>query len=614
LFRFLPQIDQPEDLQVSGPSRDARWWSVALCVFVCEIISTLVNNQSYKLDGASLVWLPNGIVIGALVSSSRRRWPALLGVSFAVDFLVNEYVGGSVITSMTFGVFNSVEAVVGASLLYRFLYPRARLTDWRQMRAFLVYGVMIAPAIASCFASLYLYVHHGTAFSKSWRFWYAADLLGVATATPLYLSYHHDRFFTGRSRRELAVLFTVLCLVCVVVFGFSSYPALWLVLLVLIVLGVRGGYTASALGLLIVIAIGGYFTIIGRGPLGTTIGHSLGSRMFVFQGFTAVSMVALYLTEVVVASNRTTQTALRKSESRYRSLADELEVRVEERTLDLQREIAEREAIQQDLVHAKMLAEDANHAKSAFLANMSHELRTPLNAILGYSEMLEDDATEEGRDHVAEDLRRIQRAGLHLLNIINDVLDLAKIESGKIEVFPKKVEVSSVVTDLVGTIEPLAAENRNRLHIEVEDPATFIEVDPVKFKQCLLNLLSNACKFTKDGTVTLKVYSSDEGFAPEMRWEVQDTGIGISRADQQRLFRPFTQVDNTFTRRHDGTGLGLAISQRLIRIMGGEISVTSEAGKGSTFTLSLPGKLVNPSASAVSTPVQNPVFVAGVDA
>ncbi|SEG52261.1 Signal transduction histidine kinase [Bryocella elongata] len=613
MFGIFPQIDPPEASQASGPPRDARIWLVALCVLVCEVISTLVNNQSYKLDGASLVWLPNGIVMGALVSSRRKQWPALLGIGFVIDLMVNEIVGGPLITALTFALFNSIECFVGAVMLYRFLYPRARLTDWHQMRAFLLYGVMIAPAIASCLASLYLYVHHGIAFSKSWRFWYAADLLGLATATPLYLSYHHDRLFTGRSRRELTVLFVALCLVCVVVFDFSTYPTLWLVLLVLMLLGVRGGYTASALGLLLVIAIGGYFTIIGRGPLGTSISHSLGSRMFIFQAFTAVTMVVLYLTEVAVASNRAAQAALRKSEARYRSLADELELRVEERTLDLQHEITEREAVQNDLVHAKILAEEANHAKSAFLANMSHELRTPLNAILGYSEMLEDDAAEEGRMHVVEDLRRVQRAGHHLLHIINDVLDLAKIESGKIDVFPKKVEVSSIVTDLVGTIEPLAAANSNELRIEVESPAAIIEIDAVKFKQCLLNLLSNACKFTRDGTVILRIRASNDPALPGMNWEVQDSGIGISKADQLRLFRPFTQVDNTFTRRHDGTGLGLAISQRLIRIMGGDITVISEVGKGSTFTLHLPERLVNPATPAPS-PVKHPVFATEVDA
>jgi signal transduction histidine kinase len=612
LFGFLPQIDPPESTETSGAPRDAQLWLVALCVFVCEVISTLVNNQSYKLGGASLVWLPNGIVIGALVSSRRSRWPALLGMLFAIDATVNEFLGGPLITSLTFAIFNTIECMVATVLLYRFVYPRARLTDWRQMRAFLFYAVMVAPGVASCLASLYLYVHDGVPITKSWRFWYAADLLGIATAAPLYLSYHHDRFHFRRSRHELTLLFAALGAVCVVVFGLSSYPSLWVVLLVLLLLGVRGGYTASALGLLMVIAIGGYMTIIGRGALGASTGHPLGQRMFAFQVFTAVAMVALYLTEVAVASNRAAQAAVRQSESRYRSLADELEARVEDRTIDLQREIAEREAIQQDLVHAKLLAEEANHAKSAFLANMSHELRTPLNAILGYSEMLEDDAAEEGRPAVVEDLRRIQRSGHHLLSIINDVLDLAKIESGRIEVFPKKVEVSSIVTDLVGTISPLAEENRNELRIEVDLPDAIVEIDPVKFKQCVLNLLSNACKFTKDGVVTLCVRPSEDPEVPGLHWEVQDTGIGISKSDQQRLFRPFTQVDNTFTRRHDGTGLGLVISQRLIRLMGGEISLVSEAGMGSTFTLFLPQRLVNP--IATSDHVPGPVFVTGANA
>lgn len=279
---------------------------------------------------------------------------------------------------------------------------------------------------------------------------------------------------------------------------------------------------------------------------------------------------------------------------------DELELRVEERTQSLRMEIAERKAVEQSLVNAKLAAEAANAAKSGFLANMSHELRTPLNAILGYSEMLVEDARAAGNVSAEDDLERILFAGRHLLDLVNDVLDISKIEAGALQLHLETVHTDDLTKELVATVEPLARKNGNRLELHVKGGG-FIRVDVMKFRQSLLNLLGNACKFTTNGVVSLTVAQTVQGERELLRWDVRDTGIGISEEDMKKLFQPFSQVDFSSTRRHGGTGLGLAISQKLCSMMGGSITITSIVGIGSTFSVHMPAvpqRLIAPCSAA----------------
>jgi len=235
----------------------------------------------------------------------------------------------------------------------------------------------------------------------------------------------------------------------------------------------------------------------------------------------------------------------------------------------------------------RQLAEASEH-KSQFLASMSHELRTPLNAIIGLTEMMVANAARFGTEKALEPLRRVNAAGTHLLSLINEILDLSKIEAGKLELNPEPVNLARLIDEVIGTAGQLAEKNKSRLVVEAQENVGALTADPIRLKQILLNLLSNACKFTKEGEVTLRVRKVADG-REWVELAVADTGIGMTAEQQAKLFQDFTQADSLTSRRYGGTGLGLAISRKLARMMGGDVTVTSEPGKGSVFTVRLPG-------------------------
>jgi signal transduction histidine kinase len=240
----------------------------------------------------------------------------------------------------------------------------------------------------------------------------------------------------------------------------------------------------------------------------------------------------------------------------------------------------------------QQLAEASQH-KSQFVASMSHELRTPLNAIIGLTEMMVTNAPRFGTEKAAEPLRRVHRAGTHLLGLINQVLDLSKIEAGKLELNPESVNLAPLIDEVVGTARQLAEQNKNRLVVEAQEKLGALTVDPMRLRQILLNLLSNACKFTTRGEVRLRVRKAVDG-RTWIEFAVADTGIGMTPEQQAKLFAEFTQADSSTAQRYGGTGLGLAITRKLARMMGGDVTVASEPGKGSVFTVRLPGRLGDP--------------------
>jgi signal transduction histidine kinase len=274
------------------------------------------------------------------------------------------------------------------------------------------------------------------------------------------------------------------------------------------------------------------------------------------------------------------------------------------------------EELEETLVHlqqmqaitesAKQAAEAASLTKSQFLANMSHELRTPLNAIIGYSEMLVEEAIDAGQQHTISDLGKIQSAGKHLLCLIDDVLDLSKIESGKMELYSEAFNVHQLIEQVTDTLAPACQKNNNQLVFSCDPAIECMWSDLTKIRQSLVNLLSNACKFTQNGRIQLTVTreldrnpDDDTDIIVMICFEVRDTGIGIKPEKMYKLFQPFSQADSSTTRKYGGTGLGLAITREFVTMMGGTISVDSVVDVGTTFIMRLPQAIasITPTAS-----------------
>jgi len=255
------------------------------------------------------------------------------------------------------------------------------------------------------------------------------------------------------------------------------------------------------------------------------------------------------------------------------------------------------------LAEARDVADQANRTKSTFLANMSHELRTPLNAIIGYSEILQEDVADLGQQSLVADLKKIEGAGRHLLGLINDILDLSKVEAGRMDIFIEDVDIVPLLEEVRAIIVPMAKKNGNAVEFRMAENLGTMRTDRTKLKQSLLNILSNASKFTQNGELTLLAerFETDQ---PTVRFAISDTGIGMTEAQLGRLFQVFSQADASTTKKYGGTGLGLAITRNFCQLLGGDVTVVSEPGEGSTFTITLPDRTITPThveASSVST-------------
>ena len=346
--------------------------------------------------------------------------------------------------------------------------------------------------------------------------------------------------------------------------------------------GVRFGL--KGLGVLVFgVLVGGWYN-----------GFNVSSETSPVATVVSVAGLAVYTTIFGLHSHNQSKRAVR---SRKELIEQRVQVEEQNRVIEAARSAAEesRRAAEE----AKEAATQASLAKSAFLANMSHELRTPLNAIIGYSEMLGEEAEELGNEQFKEDLQRIQTAAKHLLGLINSVLDLSKIEAGKMALFLETLDVEQLANEVAVTAAPLVHNKGNQLVLTVEPDVGTLKGDATKLRQILLNLLSNASKFTENGTITLAIRR--DPWRPQwLELIVRDTGIGMDASALSKVFEPFTQADGATTRKYGGTGLGLTICRRFTQMMGGDISVKSEPGQGSTFTVRLPTEVWNEDGEATS--------------
>jgi PAS domain S-box-containing protein len=293
------------------------------------------------------------------------------------------------------------------------------------------------------------------------------------------------------------------------------------------------------------------------------------------------------------------------SETHMQHRSDGRWIRVDERrtssggVVAIYADITELKRHEAELAAARDAADEANRTKSSFLANMSHELRTPLNAIIGYSEILQEDAAESGDKGSIGDLKKIESAGRHLLGLINNILDLSKIEAGKMDVFIESIDIQALLEEVLSIVKPLADKSENVIKLVYPDDIGSFRSDQTKVKQCLLNLLSNASKFTSKGTLTLTVAREDDS---QVRFRVSDTGIGMTKEQIGRLFQAFSQSEASTPKRFGGTGLGLAITKHFCTMLGGDVTVESTPGTGSTFTISLPDQKVAPATMEAPMP------------
>ncbi len=324
-------------------------------------------------------------------------------------------------------------------------------------------------------------------------------------------------------------------------------------------------------------------------------GDVLGTTALAALGFAGVAMIILRFTgalgELAEAARSlgsgTHDRPIQLSQGGIREF-DDLAHALERSRQQLIDHLAERTAHEHALEGALDAAEEATKAKSEFLANMSHELRTPMNAIIGYSEMLVEDLTDAGEDEAVADLGHIHAAARHLLGLINDILDIAKIEAGKMELFIERFDVSEVVREVASTVRPLIDKNGNTLVIDIHEDVGGMRSDMVKVRQTLFNLLSNAAKFTKEGTIQLSVTTAADAQTPTLCFRVRDDGIGMTPDQVSKVFESFTQADGSTQRRYGGTGLGLTLTRHLVAMMGGIIDVESASGEGACFTVTLP--------------------------
>ena len=527
----------------------------------------------------TLVWPPSGVAVAAMLIGGRRVWP---GVALGA-FAANATSGAPISIALFTAIGNPLEALIAATLLGRARNFDRRLERVRDVIALTVFGALIAPMVGSSIGVaglLFAGVVQPAGAGAAWLTWWGGDALGVLLVAPLILAWFARPPGRAPIRRvlEATALVAITGIAVFVVFGGLlpsgvATPLVYAAFPLLIWAALSFEQRGAATGAVVISALAVWWTSHGAGPFAReTLGLSL-AHVNAFMGVAA--MTSLVLAAIV----------------RERRRADT------ERSESLVRErLARRDA------------ESASHAKSDFLAVMSHELRTPLNAIIGYASLLADGVTGPLSDAQAVQLGRVKASATHLLALIEQILSLSRIEARQEDVRLEPIDARTLVVEAAELVEPLIASKGLTLDVDAPADACRLDTDVTKVRQILLNLLTNAAKFTDHGTIGCRV-SAEPAIVV---FEVGDTGRGIPPDDLARVFEPFWQGD-AGRARPEGAGLGLSVSRRLARLLGGDITVRSTPGRGSTFTLSLPRATPNDEAPVPAAAVVAPQLTTAVE-
>jgi len=532
-----------------------------------------------KAEGVAVFWPAAGVAAGVLIALGPRARLSVAVGAMAATMVANLLGDRNVWSSILFALCNAGEALLTAWLIEHYLGSDFSLGRLRNVLGLLV-AAFVGTAVSGVGGAIAFKLFHSstTSMLATWQDWVTSDALGIIAVAPLVIEFA-SAARARLSRSELiegvlavaaltlmsgfAIFLPSELVATVVPIALLFPPLLWLAARCRPVFAATAAFVVS---LLVV-----WTTTFSVGYFGNPV-LPIAERVLAAQA----SILLVTLGALVLAS--------------------------------LFAEIHDK---------SRLLAEASQH-KSQFLANMSHELRTPLNAIIGYSEILQEDAKELGQDQLTLDLKKIENAGRHLLDLINDILDLSKIEAGRMDVFLEDMEIAPLLDEVRSIITPLTEKNGNTLDFPLSRKLGDIRTDRTKVKQCLLNLLSNGNKFTQNGRIAL-VVERIEGDRPMVRFIVADTGIGMNEEQLGRLFQAFSQADVSTTKKFGGTGLGLAITRHFCQLLGGDIKVTSRRGEGSTFTITLPDSALTSAqveplkVSRISGDVDNATTVLVVD-
>jgi signal transduction histidine kinase/DNA-binding response OmpR family regulator len=550
--------------------------AVGIAYFLAAQLSLALRT---KPEGVAVFWPAAGVAAGALIALGPRARLSVVAGAMTATIVANLLGDRNVWSSILFALCNAGEAVLTAWLIEHYLGSGFSLGRLRSVLGLAV-AAFLGTAVSGIGGAVTFRLFHSatTSMLTTWQQWVASDGLGIIAVAPLVIGLaaasrerpSRSEFIEGvlavaalALTGGLAIFLPSELLATVVPVAMLFPPLLWLAARCRPVFAAAAAFIVSLLIVLTTTFSIGYFGNSSL-PIGERVLAAQASILLVTLG--ALVLAALF--------------------AEIRDKGQQLEI--------------------------------ASQHKSQFLANMSHELRTPLNAIIGYSEILQEDVKELGQDQLTPDLKRIENAGRHLLGVINDILDLSKIEAGRMDVFLEDVGIVPLMDEVRSIIAPLTEKNGNTLDFRLSPKLGSMRTDRTKLKQSLLNVLSNGNKFTQNGKLTLVVERID-GDRSMVRFVISDTGIGMDEEQLSRLFQAFSQADASTTKKFGGTGLGLAITRHFCQLLGGDITVTSRRGEGSTFTITLPDSAFAPAqvevakAPRISGDVDNAITVLVVD-